>query len=179
MLLTLNAQRMPARPNRRISLRLVAVFAAICAGTGAALLLRPTSASHITTANVQPVWAGAISAPVSDPVTQPLRETSASYTSPVAIQAASDSAVRTPPARVARNPVPPRRPAEPSVVAAPASSVVGPALPVSATVDAAPTAKPKTIFSASGLMERLPSRNMLLTPFTKVGDTMSGLIKHF
>ena len=66
--------------------------------------------------------------------------------------------------------VPPRRPTpEPAVAAlAPAPDIAAPA-PV----------KAKSVFTPAGLIERLPTTDTLLKPFTTVSDKMSGLIKRF
>ena len=180
MMLTLNARRSPALPSRRGPYRVFAIVAAVGVGAASTVVIHRAVAPAVRPLE-QPGWAGAIGTGVDGPLVMPSRETSASYTSPVVIQAASDAAARTarscgpdgtcpPSPRAAKALVPPRRPALPSVVAAPApNGVEAPA----------PDAKPKPIFSAGGLMARLPSPSVLLKPFTAVGDTMSGLIKRF
>ena len=178
MLLTLHARRAPALPSRRGPHRVFAIVAAICVGSASAVIVRHVVAPAVRSLE-QPVWAGSIGTGVDGPLVMPSRETSASYTSPVVIQAASDAAARTarscgpdgicpPSPRAAKALMPPRRPALPSVAAAPAPAA-----------SEAPDAKSKPIFSARGLMARLPSPSVLLKPFTAVGDTMSGLIKRF
>ena len=126
MLLTLNARRSPALPSRRGPLRAFAIVAAICVGATSAIVIRHAVAPAEHPLE-QPVWAGSIGTGVDGPLVMPSRETSASYTSPVVIQAASDAAARSvrscgpdgacPPLRAAKALVPPRRPALPSVVA--------------------------------------------------------------
>ena len=155
MLLTLSARRAAGESVRRLpARRLIALAAAIVAGTAAALALRPALSPVTSPAVEQPVWAGSIGERAAGPIVMPPRETSASYTSPVAIQAASRAGKRcadatcAAPQRDLRTLLPPRRPAPEPVVAA----VVAPA-PI---VVAPPPEKPKSVFSASGLIDRLP-----------------------
>ena len=175
MLLMMTAQGMTTTPRTRgrAKGRVWAGAAAVCVGVGAALAVghavRPGRAVL-----EPPVWAGDIGTSTTDRLAVPLRETSASYTSPVVIQAASATRVaRTcgsepcPPARFStKSPQPPRRPAPA------AASVMAQTPPAADRQEAG-------AFSVAALRDRLPSAGALMKPIAFVGETMSGLVKRF